>query len=765
LKKFIVNFIKFFFFFFLFLNAAFANFVKSIDIIGLDSISRGTVLNYMPIEINDQINSDSVELIAKKLKETNLFKSVKVDFDGKTLYVRIQENPIIKYFDFVNYKNDLVLSDSLIDEIKKNYNLSVGKLFDEKKLKLLVENLISIYQNNAFYQTKIDINTELDDSNRVGIELFFTENSPSLISSFEIHGSNFFETDDLLDLFSIGEPDLFFINYFTERDRFDNNAFESGIESLRNKYINSGFLDVKINKNVKLSANKKNILIKLDIDEGNQYKIGKISFKGIESEITDIKLIETLKVKEGDVFSRKEILKGIEKIRDLFSDKGYAYSSAETKIINTERPNVYDLEINIDKKSMIYVNRIEISGNNRTQDEVIRRELDIIEGQLYSKSEIDESLKKVRRLGYFSDVSLSTTPENNDSDRMDIFISVEETKTGEISIGLSQSSSTGAAFTGGIEQSNIFGTGNTFNGRFVNSSAVTEISFFFSDPYYTKEGNSLSYGLFNKSTNAAELEISDYNLDENGFTIGYGIPVNSDSNIQSSLRFASLDLKCSSVFSSSLYEQEQCNSNDDLDTTVKLSYQQNSLNDFYSPTNGSKTLISSSLAIPIGDFKYYQFEASNINYLPLNETFTLLTKNRIQVAQGYGDKTLPFFKRYFGGGSSSVRGFDFNSLGSKYDNGKAKGGEIAYLSSVNIITPGKTVGIDNENIRVGAFFDIGSIEEKVSKLSLSDIRASTGLGVSWLTPIGPIGFHAATPILKQTGDSLKSISFDLGMSF
>jgi len=743
-----------------------AQVINEIQINGLNSVSRGTVLNYLPYEIGDDINKNELEIIAKKIFETELFSQIEVNIKNSTLTIDLKENPTIKYFDFIGYSEDKVLSEKIIEEIKKNFKLEVGDIFSEDKSKKLILNLKELYQNNAYYEVVISSKIDLDDSNRIGIELNIDENEPALIQKFSIKGNSFFETDDLLDLFNIGEPDIFFINYFSEKDVYDEKEFKAGLERIRSKYIDAGFADFQfIRALTNLNPEKSGIEIDVLLSEGERYKIGDIKFVGDITGFKEESLLDILDIEKNSFFNRKKLLKGIEDIRSIFSNQGYAFSTVETNLSKTKENLVYDLQILANKNKLVYVNRIEITGNSKTQDNVIRRKLLIQEGQIYSQQEIDDSIDRIKRLGYFSDVSLRSVKVDDEDDKLNLFINVVETKTGEISLGLSHSNSTGAAITGGIQQSNILGTGNTFNGRFTNSSAIQEISFYFSDPYFKKNGESISYGLFNRSTDASNLEISDYNLDESGFSLGYGIPLSAESDFSTNFKFTDINLKCGVLFSTIDYEQSQCGSNDSIDTNLSFKYLHNSLNDFYSPTDGSQTRLATSVSLPVGDFKYYTIEGSHSNYTPLSNSFTLLTKGHIQLAQGYGDSQLPFFKRYYGGGTSSVRGFNFNSLGEKYLNGKARGGELSYLTSTVIITPGKTFGIENENIRLGAFIDAGGIENKASNLDATNLRMSTGIGLTWLTPIGPIGVNAAKPILQKSGDSLETLSFALGMSF
>ena len=741
-----------------------AEVIKNIQISGLNAISRGTVLNYLPIEINDDFNESNSSKILEALYETNFFEKIDLNIKNSNLIINVVENPVIKYFDFKNYDNGAVLDDELVEQIKKNSNLVIGKTFNKKSLNKLLNELKNLYQSNAFYGTQINVKTTIDSRNRIGIELEFIEGEPSLIGEFKISGNEFFETDSLEDLFDMGEADFFIINYFTENDRFDKRKFNAGIESVKSKYIDSGFLDIKFSKTeVKLFNDKSNISIDIEIDEGPRYKINDIAFTGDISNFNETYLLNLMSINAGDFFSRKKITKGLENIRELFSNNGYAYASVDTKVLKSNNPQEFELIIDIKKEHKVYVNRIEINGNNKTQDDVIRREMLIREGQIYSQSEINESIKRIKRLGFFSKVNHIT--QAVDQDMINIKIDVEETKTGEFTIGLSHSNATGPAFSTGISQSNILGTGNTFNGKFINSSAISELSFYFSNPYFTENGEELNYGLFNKTTDASNLDVGSYNIDESGFSLGYGIPIDGESDLNGDMRFSSISLSCGSVFSTSDYEQAQCANPDVLDSNFSLSYLHNSLNDFYSPTNGSKHSLKTSLSIPIGDLKYYSIEGSSSKYFPLKNQFTFHSKANLKLAQGYGNSKLPFYKRYYGGGSSSVRGFDFNSLGSKYPDGKAKGGELSFLTSSAIIAPGSKVGISNQNIRVSGFIDAGGISDELNTFDFNDVRASAGLALSWLTPVGPIGIHLSEPILEKDGDNTETFSFQLGTSF
>jgi len=746
---------------------AFSQKLEEISIKGLSNISRGTVLSNLAVEVGDEIPNDSIQrIIYENLLRTNFFENVQLKIDSSTLVIEVVENPVIKYFDFKDYEDNEVLNDEIISNIKDNFNLKSGKIYSKSNLDKLIKQLKVLYSNSAFFNTEIKVLLNTDDKNRVGIELVFDEGDQALIKTMNIVGNKYFEEDDLLDVFDIGEPDFFLINYFTEKDKFSRPSYKAGIDSLIKKYTDEGFLDLAITKEeINFLKESNEIEILISIVEGTQYKVGEFVFTGELMGINPQILREKIEINDGEIFKRSAVINAVKTITRLFQDQGYAFSNTSLSVKSEKDSDLLKIFLDLKHDAKIYIDRIIIEGNHRTQDNVIRRESKLLEGSLYSKSDLEDSIRQIKRLGYFSDVTYDIQRHAENKDKIDLLLSVTEQKTGEISVGLSHSNSTGAAVTAGISQNNILGTGNTLDARISNSEAVEELSFYFKNPHLNNQGHSLSYGYTDKTTNASNLDTSNYNLDETGFLIGYGIPVSDISNISAELKISDINLKCGYSLRTS-DEVDQCNSNNSSDITTTLVFAENSLNDFYFPTDGSRNILKTTIGLPIGDFKYYRFESSYANYEPVFDDKIFKFSTRFNTGAGYGGDDLPFYKRFYEGGSSSVRGFDFNSLGAKYTStGKPKGGELSWINSLAIAAPSKFIGIDNDNMRISLFTDGGLISEKQSSFDLNDFRASSGLALNWLTPIGPIGIHYALPIIKKNGDATSSFQFELGTSF
>lgn len=749
-------------FFFLFISYSHAELIKEINISGISSLSRGTILSYLPIEVGDDFNENISNLSLQNLFNTGLITDASISFKNGYLEVSIKESPVISFFEVKGFKNDRVLNEDNLATTLKDSKLSSGNIFKKSTYEAFIRKLKEQYKNSGHYNANIVTNEVIDSENRIGIEINIDEGSVAKIQSFNIEGAKYFEEENLIDKFNIGEPDFFLINFFTEKDYFSQIELDAGIQKIKSLYISSGFLDFEISENTVLSEDKSKVTVLIKIIEGKRYSINKINFSGDYLNVPLRQISSLLNINEGDIFEQKKLIKGLESISDFFGNQGFAFAkvNADTRE-DKERHNI-DIDINIDIQNRIYLNRIIITGNTRTQDDVVRREIKLLEGQHYSKEDLNKSIENIKRLGFFKDVQMKTIRVSDSIDRVNIFIEVDENKTGEFSIGLSQSSTTGAAFNVGIKENNFLGTGNTLDAKLVNSEAVEEISFFYSNPNFNLDRHSLGYGAFSRKTDSKFVDLSSYTLNEVGLTANYGIPMSEYAKFSNGFRLANIDLQCGYIYS--VNENTQCSQGKKTSFSLLSSISENSLNDSTFPTDGVRNSIKADISMPFSDFSYLKFDLSHSSYYPTNESLTFKLNTELGYIDSYSSEDTPFYKRYFGGGSNSIRGFNLNSLGPRYSDNSNKGGEISFLTNGTLISPLSFIE-NSDNMRVGAFIDFGSISESVSDFSFGDMRASTGVAFSWLTPIGPIGAHWAKPLVYKSADNLETFSFNLGTSF
>ena len=759
--------------FLFFTTQAYSNPIDKINFIGLNNTSESTLLEILPFKIGQNFSPYASDQIIESLFKTGLFENIRIIKNKNTLNVSLKENPNIKYFEinlntgsgfskWLKSEKMLITSENL-NKLKADNQLSIGNIYTKRKLNDFVSLLESKYSDSGFYNIQISQNVLIDDQNRAGIELDITQGERAKIDSFTITGSNKFTEKDLLKLFEIGEADIALLNYFTNKDDFTESGLERGIDVMTNTYFNAGYLDFKIlNIDSSLDDIKEKLSISIQISEGIQYKLGKISFNGELGNINLTDLNSAISLNEGDIFNRNSVIQNIQTLTDLYADQGYAF--VEINPITSEFLDSVNINFVVSLNKKAYINRITISGNTRTQDEVIRREIGISEGGLYSRSLLRKSLLKLRRLGYFSDVQVSTFNVEDIPDKIDINFTVEETQTGSVSFSMSHSNNYGISFGAGISEKNIFGSGNTLNADLKISESFNKISFYFMNPNFNDESHSISLGAFKSEINDDDVAKNSYEIDSTGFSFGYGVPLNDDTRINTSVEYSKNDIKCSALFSGSGYESSQCATKSNDEFKANVNWSQNTLNNFLYPTEGVNNSLNAGVSLPLGDYRYFNISADHTSYTPINNTTTLKLIGNLNLSKGYSGKELPFFKRHFGGGSGSVRGFGNKSLGPLYPNGRAKGGELSILGSANLITPAFFFD-DNEKMRMSAFVDAGNIYEKSSNFKPGDIRMSTGFAFAYLSPIGAIGAYISTPIIKKSGDSIESFGFSLGSGF
>ena len=759
--------------FLFFTSQTYSSPINKINFIGLNNASESFLLSVIPFDTGMDFSSNDSNKIIEALFETELFSDISVANTENILDITLVENPIIKYFDveldsgsgfssWVKNEKMLLTSDILEDEVN-TYKLLLGNPFTTRNLDAFIASIESKYIESGYYNVEINPVIDIDLQNRVGVELYIKQGERAKIESFQISGSSKISEKELIKLFEIGEADMAIVNYFTKKDLFTDTEFRTGIDLMTNAYFDKGYLDFKINDvKTQLDQNKEKISIEIKISEGVQYQLGKISFNQETNILSENDLNSALTINEGDIFNRNKVIQDIQTLTDLFADKGYAF--VEINPITSELINVVDIEFEISLNKKVYINRINILGNTRTQDDVIRREIGVSEGGLYSRSMLRKSLLKLRRLGYFSDVQISTSEVKDMPDKIDITFNVEETQTGSVSFSVSHSNNYGISFGAGIQEKNIFGSGNTLNAKLQISESYNKVSFYFMNPNFNDKGHSVSIGAFKSEINDDDIATNSYSINSTGLTLGYGVPLSDDTRINTDFEFSKNEVICSSLFSGSGYESAQCASKNKDEFKANVSWSQNTLNDFMYPTDGVNNSLSAGISLPLGDYRYFDLNADHKSYRPVSDTLTLKLTGNLNLSKGYNNKELPFYKRNFGGGSGSVRGFGNKTLGPLYPNGKAKGGEIAILGSANLISPAIFFD-DNDKMRMSVFIDAGNIYEKSSNIKLGEIRMSAGLGFAYLSPIGSIGAFISTPILKKDGDTIEDFGFSLGTGF
>ena len=574
-----------------------ANPINKIDFVGLNVISNTTLMAILPVKIGDQYNQNTSDEIIQALFNTGYFSDISVSNQNNNLTITLSENPYIKYFNVItgtgsgwsnwlNTEKELLDTSSLNELIESN-KLSAGNMYSKSKFADFVSSLKAKYTATGYYNAQIEPKIEIDSQNRIGIELNIYQGKRATISSMTISGATKFSEKELLDLFTIGEADMMLINYFTNKDRYTDLALNQGLELMNNHYFNSGYLDFKVLDVIStLDNNKEKLSIDIQISEGIQYKLGKVSFEGELGNQTAENLNDLLTIKSGDIFNRQSVVNDIQTIMDIYSDQGYAF--VDINPITQDFLDTVNVKINISLNKKVYINRITISGNTRTQDEVIRREIGISEGGLYSRSALRNSILKLRRLGYFSDVKMNASKVEGMPDKIDLSFIVEETKTGTISFSVSHSNNYGISVGAGIQEKNIFGSGNTLNAELKLSESFNKVSFYFQNPNFNNQNHSISIGAFKSEINDDDVMQDSYEINTKGLNFGYGIPLTESTRLNTNIEYSKNDISCGSGFSATGYEPTQCATSSADEVKLSVNWSETTLNDYMYPTEGKK---------------------------------------------------------------------------------------------------------------------------------------------------------------------------------
>ncbi len=745
--------------------------IRDIRVDGLQRISVGTVFNYFSLTRGDLVDEQSLAVATRDLYNSGMFKDVVIERNGQVLVLRLQERPAINSLEF---KGNKEIKSEDLEKAFKQLGLTPGRVLNKAALDRASQELERQYIAIGRYGTKVKPKTVPLERNRVAVVVNVYEGSNATVRHVRFVGNHTYNDKILADLLEM-KPSKWY-KFFSKSDRFSNEKLQADIETITSFYMDRGFVDFDMNSSqVSISPDKKYITISYNINEGNRYRIRGLGLSG-DSSVSNDFLQSVVKIKTGEVFSRKRLVESREKINKQLGINGYAFS--EVKAIPKKiGANQVDLEYTVNPGKRTYVNRIYIIGNTRTRDDVIRRELRQFEGARFSAEELKRSTARLRRLGYFEKVNIETKPVEGTEDKVDVVYSVIEKSTGSIKLGVGYSQSNGIGFTFGISQDNFLGTGKRFAFNVSTDTANKNYSLSIRDPYFTTSGISLGYGLFFKERDTEDLDIATYSVNEFGGEFDFGIPINEYDRISVGARMSKAEFTCGSTFL-------ECNdyieeNSEDVTTTgsagnmgeldlvdVFVNWSRNSLDRAIYPTSGASQVLN--LTFGVGDAKYNRISYRTKNYFPVSDNVTL--KLGVDLGYGYGrndsDKHLPFFKKFHVGGPGSVRGFEQSTLSPSTANDPDSflGGNLKTVFNLELITPMPFLG-DNKAVRLITFIDAGYGFGLKDDFDVDDLRVAGGIGMQWLSPLGPLSFSLAKPVKEKENDKTEVFQFQLGGVF
>lgn len=730
--------------------------VKDIRVEGIQRIEAGTVFSYLGVKVGDTMTEEKASQAIRALYATGFFKDVSLEVDNTVLVVVIQERPSVAQIDFVGTKefNKADLLKGL-----RAMGLSEGRIFDRGLLDKVEQELKRQYISRGKYAAQITTTATPLERNRVAVRFDVVEGDVAKIRQISIIGSKAFKESDLLSQFKLRTPGL--MTWYTKDDQYSKQKLSGDIEALKSYYLDRGYLEFNVDSTqVSITPDKKDVYISLGITEGPQFTVSSVNVAG-EMLIPREEALKLVQIKAGEIFSRGKLTQSTKAISDRLGNDGYAFANvnAVPEIDREKRTVAFNLLI--DPGRRVYVRRINVAGNTRTRDEVVRREMRQLEGGWYSADKITNSKQRIDRLGYFNDVSVETPAVAGTTDQVDVNFNVAEKPTGNILLGAGLSSTEGVVFSGGVSQQNVFGTGN-FVGAQINTSKVNTVySLSFTQPYWTVDGVSRGFDVYKRNTDPSSIGAGLYRTRTYGGQARLGIPFTDIDNVTVGLGYDDTNLTTyiDSPTRIRTYVATFGESNTSVPGTVNWS--RDTRDSAIYPTSGGTQRALAEVGLPGGTLRYYKLGYQNQRYYPLSRNFTVYLNADVGYGAGLNGKPLPFFRNYYLGGVTSLRGYQSSTIGPKYDDGSPIGGSKRVLGNAELLFP--FPGMANEkSVRLSAFVDTGTAGESYN---FADWRASAGVGVLWVSPFGPLKISVAQPFRKQAGDQIQRIQFTFGQQF
>ena len=729
--------------------------VRDIRVEGLQRTEPGTVFSYLPVKVGETMNSEKARAALRALYATGFFQDVRLEVEGEVLVVFVRERPAIAQIDFSGMKE---FDAETVRKVMRDLGLAEGRIFDRAVLENAEQELKRQYLSRGLYGALVQTTVTPLERNRVGINIAVTEGEIAKIRGINIVGAQAFKEDELISLFVLRTPG--WLTWYTKHDTYSREKLAADLETLRSFYLNRGYLDFSLESTqVSITPDRRDIYITVNISEGEIYTVTDVTLAG-QLLVPREELEPLIQLKKGDTFSREKLAASTKAISDRLGNEGYAFANANAiPNVDKEKRSVA-FSIVVDPGRRVYVRRIDVAGNAKTRDEVIRREMRQLEGAYYDASKIQLSRRRIDRTSFFSEVSVETLPVEGNPDQVDVVYSVKEKPTGSLLVGVGFSSVEKIALSASVTQANVFGSGKYISAN-INSGSVNQVySLSYMDPYYTIDGVSRGFDVYKRRTDASSLAVGPYVTDSIGGGIKFGYPVSEQVSVDLGFNVEAVELE---IFDTSpLSYIGFVNSFGQKYTygSASAGWNRDTRDSLITTTAGSYTRASTELAG--GDLQYYRLGLQHQWYYPMTRNLTFHAGGEIGYAAGYGAKPLPFFKNFFGGGPGSVRGYRSFSLGPLDELGNATGGNRKFVGTAEILFPMPGAEQDR-SLRLAAFIDGGQVY--ANRIEFGEMRYAAGFALFWSSPLGPLRLSFARPLNDKPGDRKQSLQFTFGTGF
>jgi outer membrane protein insertion porin family len=747
--------------------------IKDIRVEGLQRTEAGTIFSYLPVRVGDTLNDDKATEAIRSLFATGFFKDVTLEVDGNVLVVVLQERPSIAQVEFTGAKE---FDKDTLNKAMRQIGLAEGRIFDKSIADRAEQELKRQYLSRGKYAAEVTTTVTPLERNRVAVTFAVVEGDSSKIRQISIIGAKAFSEKQLLSLFALREPGL--MTWYSKQDQYSRQKLSADIETLRSFYQDRGYLEFSVDSTqVSITPDKKDIYITLSISEGERYKVADVKVDG-QLLIPEAEIRKLISINPGDVFSRVRLNESTKRITDRLGNDGYAFANVNAAPELNKEKREATFTFFVDPGRRVYVRRINFAGNTRTRDEVIRREMRQMESAWYSGNNVTLSKQRIDKLGYFTDVNVENPAVQGTTDQVDLNITVVEKPTGNILLGAGFGSGSGIVLSGSISQNNIFGSGKHVGVQVSSGKLNTVYSLSFTDPYFTADGVSLGYDLYHRKVDARSSSLGQYVTKTTGAGVRFGVPVTEIDTIQYGLGYEITDIQ--TFENSPKFYRDYVGVFGERNTALmpSIGWVRDGRDSLIYPTRGIYQRAFADGGLPGGTLRYYRMNYQYQEYFPLTRDTTLMWNTELGYGDGYGGKRLPFFKNYFAGGVSSVRGYRLNTVAPRDENNDPRGGTRKFLTNLEYLFP--LPGLNNDrSVRLSAFFDAGAVmDPKAPQLTFNDltyphnystlssaIRYSSGMALAWVSPLGPLKFSIGVPLITKPGDHRQIFQFTFGGAF
>ncbi|MHB1199718.1 MAG: outer membrane protein assembly factor BamA [Polaromonas sp.] len=733
--------------------------VRDIRVEGLQRVEPGTIFASLPFRVGETYNDDKGSTAIRALFGLGLFKDVRLEVSGDVLVVIVEERPIVADVSFVGTKE---FDTGVLKKALAETGIGEGQPFDKALADKAEQELKRQYINKSLYGAEVITTVTPIERNRVNLTFTVFEGGVAKIREIHITGNKAFRESTLLDQFDLNTGG--WLSWYTKSDRYSRSKLNADIETLRSYYLSRGYLEFRVDSTqVAISPDKQSIAITVNITEGERFVVSGVTLEGnYLGREDEFKSLVT--IKPGEPYNADSVAETIKALTNHFGRFGFAFARVEARPEIDRVSNRVAFVLQADPSRRAYVRRINVAGNTRTRDVVVRREFRQFESSWYNGDKIRLSRDRVDRLGFFTDVNVETQEVTGTADQVDLTVAVVEKPTGNLQLGAGFSSADKLSLMFGIKEENFLGTGNSLGIELNTSKSNRQMVLSTNNPYFTADGISRTIDVYYRTSKPLSGQGGDYSLVTKGASIRFGVPFTETDTVFFGAGFEALTIVPGTLLPVSYQAYSDQFGAKTNSFPLSVGWTRDNRDSALVPTSGRYQRVYGDWGVA-GDIKFVRANYQIQQYIPLNKKFTIALNGELGWGKGLNGQPYPLFKNYYSGGLGSVRGFQQSSLGPRDASDLATGGPKKLTLNAELIAPFPGAGNDR-TLRLYGFVDAGNVFKDNYRFNGPDgLRASTGIGISWISPVGPLRIAYAVPLRKQPNDRIERLQFQIGTSF